>query len=463
MKLNYFNFKPFHGDILMTNDLGRYLFVAPDQFRQIMAGKVSPESELGQRLMDAKMAYPDTDLAFSYRNRFDLREIKGFLHSATALHIFVVTTACNMRCVYCQANNGHDCPHTYMTEEIAERAVDLALQSPEVCLSFEFQGGEPLLNFPVIRHIVEYAEPRKGRHKIEYSLVSNLTLLTDEILDFLEQYHIGISTSLDGPDFVHNRNRMFADGKETFASVVKSIERVRSRKLSIGAIETTTKASLPYPEQIVRTYADLGFDGVFIRPLTPLGKAAMHWDEIGYTAEEFIAFYRKALDEILRINTSGKFFKEAHASILMDRIQGRNMNYMELRSPCGAAMGQMAYYADGNVFTCDEGRMLYEMGQNEFLLGNVHTSTYKELVRTSVCKTVCSSSALETIPSCCDCVYQPYCGTCPVVNYAMTGDIIEKHPRSYRCRIYSGMLDELFRKLRENQDGSVQVLKKWVN
>ncbi len=463
MNLNYFNFKPFHGDILMTNDFGRYLFVNPQEFKQIISRHVDTESELGQRLIATKMAYPETDLAFSYMNRYDLREIKGFLYSATALHIFVVTTACNMRCVYCQANNGSDCPHMYMNQETAEKAVDIALQSPEVFLSFEFQGGEPLLNFPIIKHIVEYAEPRKGHHKIEYNLVSNLTLLTDEILDFLEQYHIGVSTSLDGPDFVHNKNRMFADGTETFETVVESIGRVRSRTIKIGAIETTTKASLKHPEQIVQTYADLGFDSVFIRPLTPLGKAAMHWNEIGYTAEEFVGFYAKALEEIFRINRAGKFFKEAHATILLDRIQGKNVNYMELRSPCGAAVGQMAYYADGNIFTCDEGRMLFEMGQDTFLLGNVFKSSYQDLVKSSVCKTVCASSSLETLPSCCDCVYQPYCGTCPVVNYAMTKDVIEKQPGNYRCKIYSGMLDSLFTKLRENDVEITKILRKWGN
>ena len=69
-----------------------------------------------------------------------------------------------------------------------------ALQSPEHYLNFEFQGGEPLLNYPVIRHIVEYAEKNKQAHSIQYSVVTNLTLLSDEMLDFFEQYDVRIST-----------------------------------------------------------------------------------------------------------------------------------------------------------------------------------------------------------------------------------------------------------------------------
>lgn len=139
------------------------------------------------------------------------------------------------------------------------------------------------------------------------------------------------------------------------------------------------------------------------------------------------------------------------------------MNYMELRSPCGAGVGQLAYYADGNIFTCDEGRMLHEMGQSTFKLGNVYKSTYRDLINNNICKTVCSASVLESLPTCCDCVYQPYCGTCPVVNYALEGDVIEKQPRGYKCSVYSGILDYLFTKFYENDDETMKILNSWSN
>lgn len=78
------------------------------------------------------------------------------------------------------------------------------------------------------------------------------------------------------------------------------------------------------------------------------------------------------MDALIEINKKGRFIKEDHASILLRRVRGDFMNYMELRSPCGAGVGQLAYYADGDIFTCDEGRMLHEMGQSTFRLGNVY-------------------------------------------------------------------------------------------
>ncbi len=463
MKLNYFNFKQFQDKVLMTNDLGSHLFVSEDQFKTIVTGKVDSASELGQKLLSKHMAYDDTKLEYSAFLKHDLRRIKNHLNTATSLHIFVVTTACNMSCIYCQANNGEKCSSLFMTKEIAEKAVDIALQSPTHYLSFEFQGGEPLLNFDVIKHIVTYTEQKKGDHEISYNVVTNLTLLTDEILDFLCEHHFGISTSIDGPELVHNSNRPFPNGNGTFSKVVDSVQRIRNRGLRVGAIQTTTRAALQYPREIARAYRDLGFESIFIRPLTPLGKATVNWDQIGYTPDEFLEFYSAALDELIQINKTERFLKEDHAAIFLSRIGGKSINYMELRSPCGAGIGQLAYYSDGYVFTCDEGRMLYEMGDRAFCLGNVFESSYNDIINNGVCKTVCASSILETIPSCCDCVYQPYCGTCPVVNYAKSKDVIEKEPRGYRCKIYSGMLDYLFSLMLAQEKDTINILSMWSN
>ena len=463
MKLNYFNFKQFGDQILLTNDFGKYAFVSKEDFKRIIANKIDAESELSQMLIDKKMIYCESDLKYTFDNKYQLREIKGHVNTATSLHIFVVTTVCNMSCVYCQANNGRDNSYLVMDKGMAEKAVDIALQSPEHSLCFEFQGGEPLVNFETIRHIVEYAEAHKKNHAIAYTVVTNLTLLTDKMLEFFVNYQFGISTSIDGNELVHNNNRKFQNGSGTFTKVIETVKRVREAGIHVGAIETTTKFSMDYPKEIVRTYAELGFESIFIRPLTPLGKAAKYWDEIGYTPEEFSDFYAQAMDEILLINKGGRSMKEDHASILLRRIRGDYMNYMELRSPCGAGVGQMAYYADGNIFTCDEGRMLHEMGVSTFRLGNVYDDKYVDIINSSVCKTVCASSILESVPTCCDCVYQPYCGTCPVVNYALSGDLLEKQPRGYRCRIYSGILDYLFANFYENNEDTMKILNSWSN
>ena len=280
------------------------------------------------------------------------RKAKGYLLSSTSLHIFVLTNACNLNCVYCQARD-HEHVHVEKKSfETAEKAVMTALQSPEHYLNFEFQGGEPLLNYPVIRHIVEYAEKNKQAHSLQYSVVTNLTLLSDEMLDFFEQYDVRISTSLDGNSELHNANRSDRLGVGSFENVVATIKKIQERNLPIGAIQTTTRQSLSKSKQIIDTYRELGFQSVFIRPLTKLGTAIPNWNEIGYSASEFVQFYRECLSYILELNKQGKPFSEGHAGIFLSKIlSGQAQNYMELRSPCGAAIGQAAYYFNGDVYT----------------------------------------------------------------------------------------------------------------
>lgn len=461
MKLNYFNFKEIKEKVLLTNDFGKYAFIDKSDFKKLISKDIDVDSKIGRKLVSAGIVYNESDIRFSELNEYRLRTVKSHMATATSLHIFVVTTMCNMNCLYCQANNGTSTPNCFMSEEIAKKAVDIALQSPEKCLSFEFQGGEPLLNFAIIKYMTEYAESTNKNHIIEYNLVSNLTLLTDEMLDFFERHNFSISTSLDGSADIHNSNRPLKDGTGSYNKCIEGICRVRDRGLSIGAIQTTTKYSLNNAKQIIDAYIEAGFSSIFVRHLTQLGKASKRWETIGYSAKEFLEFYKEIIDALIQLNKEGVFVREQHASIFLKRINGRRMNYMELRSPCGGGIGQLAYFADGRIFTCDEGRMLAEMGIDSFQLGDVRNDNYESLMRNGSCKTVCAASMLETIPTCCDCVYQPYCGTCPVVNYAINEDIMEKQPGSFRCEVYRGILDYLFELILENDEETIKVLNRW--
>ena len=461
--LNHFNFKKVSEKIfLLTNDFGQYIFLSESEFSLLLTQKVQDGSDLQHQLKEKLFLLEPMDL-FSADIAQRLREIKQYVFAPTSLHIFVVTNTCNLQCVYCQAQAHKKNNHGYMDRETARKAVDIAIQSPAKNLTFEFQGGEPLLNYPVIQEIVSYTESIEHGKNIDFTIVSNLSLLTDDMLDFFIRHKVSISTSLDGPPELHDKNRPPCSGNSSHELLMRAIQRIHERNYSVSGIETTTKQSLAYAREIVREYVKIGSNGVFIRPLTPLGFAKDEWSRIGYTPEEFLHFYKEAFNEVLAINKTGKVFPEQHAAILLKKILfGQGINYMDLRSPCGAGIGQLAYYYDGNIYTCDEARMVAESGDLAFLLGHVETSSYRDVVSCDNCKAACASSVIETLPACCDCVYQPYCGVCPVVNYAMEGDIFPREMHSYRCRIYSGILDFLFELLRENDPSTIQILESWV-
>ena len=463
MKNNYFNFKQWKDKMLLTNEQGRYILLGKRDFLNLVNKRYDLLSkEILQTLKDRFFIYDIDEDVFIEKVANAYRDNKQYLFSATSLHIFVMTNACNMCCVDCQAQDSAQEKKGKMQEMTAKAAVDIALQSPNEYLTFEFQGGEPLLNFETIKYIVEYSEQNKNHKQIQYSLVTNTLLLNEEMIQFFKKYDVSISTSLDGCKEVHNSNRPKIDGDGTYDYVSRNIKWLQSNDIQVGAIETTTKISLKNAEKIIETYHNLGLNHLFIRPLTPLGYAKEHWAEIGYEPEEFLKFYKQCILILLEHNRNGIRMSEGHARIFLKKIlTGYSENYMELRSPCGAGIGQMAYYYDGNIYTCDEGRMVAEMGDQMFCLGNVNYSTYDDLMENRVCKVTCQASVLESLPGCCDCVYHPYCGVCPVISYASDNSIYTRESNVYRCKIYKGILDILFEILLE-EPGAEDILKAWI-
>lgn len=461
--INHFNFKREQdGTFLITNDYGCYDFLTKEEFLSMVKGSITESSSLYRRLRKKSFLLEPPDI-FAEKTAEQFRGMKNYLFQGTDLHIFVMTNQCNLQCIYCQAQDHMAVKKGMMSIETGRKAIDVALQSPNHHLTFEFQGGEPLLNFPVIRQMIIYAEQMKGEKQIDFTLVSNFSLLTEEIADFLLAHKVAICTSLDGPEELHDRNRKAMNGRSSYQAMLRGRKILMERGCLPSAIQTTTRYSLGKAKEIIREYLAEGQQSIFIRPLTPLGFAKSDWEKIGYTAEEFLNFYQEALQEIIRLNLKGIFFKEQHACFFLKKmLRGEADNYMELRSPCGATFGQLAYYYDGSIYTCDEARMVAEAGSPAFRLGDVYTSSYRDLLSSRVCKAAAEASVLETLPGCCDCVYQPYCGVCPVVEYALHGNIFAQEPNGYRCRIYKGILDCLFAVLRHGTDAEQQVLKSWV-
>lgn len=462
MRLNYFNFDLRDDQYFLTNDFGYFIYLSIDEFRYLIQERYDCIAERTLANLKTKyFIYVEEPAVFVEKMVEPYRDSKQYTLQGTSLHIFVMTNACNMNCVYCQAQDSEQLNKGKMSIETAEKAVDIALQTPVRKMTFEFQGGEPLTNFETIKYIVKYSQAQCNDKEVDYSVVTNTLLLTDEMLQFFKDNKVTISTSLDGNQIVHDQNRRTVLGKGTHNKVVENIRRIQEAGVTVGAIQTTTRMSLNYAKEIVDEYVANGLGCVFVRPLTPLGYANEHWGEIGYSTQEFLAFYSNALREIIERNKNGISIAEGHAVIFLQKILGHVAgNYMELRSPCGAATGQIAYYYDGNIYTCDEGRMLAEMGNPSFQLGNVYEDNYNTIMESRVCSVTCQASVLEGLPNCCDCVYQPYCGVCPVINLALDDNIYEREPNNYRCRIYRGMLDIIFDLLKDKETEA--IFQSWI-
>ena len=199
--------------------------------------------------------------------------------------------------------------------------------------------------------------------------------------------------------------------------------------------------------------------GTYVRPLTLPGCARENWEAVGYFPEEYVQFCCRLLDYIMAKYVQGIDISEAAASIYLKRIlNGESVGHPEFYSPCGAACGQIAVNFDGNIYTCDEGRMLANIGDEIFRLGSMD-NTYRELMLSPAAHAVCMASCVEALPVCCECVYLPYCSVCPVVTYGCEGDLFHRNEHAYKCVITKGILIHLFSVIRRNKANEMEILR----
>jgi len=434
--LNNFRARKLGNRYFVTTDHGSHCVLSESEFKQLKQNKLDKIMGL---LEEREIILNDRNLEEAVRltrNRYN------FLARGTSLHIVVVTKRCNMKCIYCQASSetmnrtGFD-----MDMDTAKKTVDFIFQTPSKGLTIEFQGGEPLLNWGVVKYIIKYARKRTGKD-LRISFVTNMTEMDNEKMNFLIDNDIGVCTSLDGPKELHDHNRKFFGGSN-YGQVVKWIKRFneynkKNMNSHINALVTLTRESLKHPEEIVDEYVELGLKQIHLRFLNNLGVAKKAWTTINYSVDEYLDFWKKAVEHIETLKEKGIEIDERIVTIMTRKIGTEfDANYLDLRSPCGAAIGQLVYDFNGDIFTCDEARMIDE---DLFKLGNVNKDIYSDVV---TCDKACAviNSSINDQYICDNCVYKPYCGVCPVCNYAEQGNIVGKISETDRCRIYKAQFD----------------------
>jgi len=370
---------------LVANIVGDLLLLTGEELERVISLGIRPGDGLYERAFEKLLVAGKNQRAQLQLLALRLRSRMAFLREPTALHLFVVTLRCEHSCPYCQVSRRSvDRERFDMSEEIALRAVDVALSAPARRIKIEFQGGEPLLNFELVHKIVTAAQERApDRNKtVEFVIASNLALLTDDVLGFCRDNGILLSTSLDGPADLHNRNRP-RPGGNSHALAVAGIRRAQGvlGRSGVSALMTTTAASLDRVEEIVDEYLRLDLGGIFLRPLSPYGFAIKTKQFTRYDGPEWLAFYERGLRYIIDVNRRGHHFPEFYASLLLKRmLSDQPIGYVDLRSPAGVGLGALVYNYDGKVFAADEGRMLTEMGDRTFEPGDLRTDDYHSLV-----------------------------------------------------------------------------------
>ena len=474
-KLGYFRWGAIgDGRTVLTNDAGEFEVLADGDFSDLLAGRLDEAHPRHRALHDKGFLRQDLDLEEMARK---VRRKRRYLGNGVHLAVVITTLRCNQSCRYCHASRTDmHRTDTDMSIDTARMVIDHALKTPSPYLCFEYQGGEPTVNFDVLKFCVEYSR-EKNRYEgktLDHSVVTNMTYMNQERADWLLDNGVLVCTSLDGPKAVHDGNRPWrGDNSGAYDSVIKWMDYFNQRYIDLGydpelwhvdALTTLTRASLDRWKEIVDLYVARGIRNIHLRPLNPFGFATKTWRAIGYEMSEFLDVYEQALDYILELNKQGVQIMEGTASTFLKKmLTPDDPNFVDIRSPVGSGTGQLCYGYDGSLFPSDEGRMVHGMGDDVFRIGHVSDTSFEAAVQHPTVRALAAASLLDSLPMCESCWNAPWCGVRPLHNYMQSGDLFGQRPNTPKCPQHMGIARMLLQRIADDPDGdNLKIFRRWT-
>ncbi len=342
-----------------------------------------------------------------------------------------VNTGCNLSCSYCYKEDlQKPSAGKEMTFETAKQSIDMLLtESPDIDrYNLVFFGGEPLTNFSLITNIIEYTERlfQSAGKKIDFSLTTNATLLTESTIEYLDDHAVGIAVSMDGPRAFHDRNRITIGGKGTYDVVRKKVDLLLARYKSrpVGVRVTLTHGILDVERIWDHLFNTIGFAEVGFAPVTSGDTTAFNLVE-----EELIQLYANMKDlgqlylsEALKGRNIG--FSNLH-QLLTDLHEGRKK-----KLPCGAGVGMVAVDNEGGVNLCHR-----FTGSDQPLMGHVERG-----MDIAALNTFLNQRQNHLAARCATCRIRNLCaGGCYHESYTRVGDASE--PTSHYCDLMRNWID----------------------
>lgn len=461
-----FRFIPFDDETYFcSNEVGEWLFLSKPDLVAFVRHQLPTTSSAYSNLKAKHFLYDGNSQAALDLLPIKIRTKRANQSEFTKLHLFVVTLRCDYSCQYCQVSRQTDDKTEYdMSFETADRALDAVFKSPAKAIKLEMQGGEPLLNFPLICHIIENATERNRyeNRDLRFVITTNLTFIDHNILEFCRTHRVHISTSLDGLESVHNKNRP-RPGKNGYEITLEGIRNAQAYlgNDQVSAVMTTTEATLADPKGLVDAYIRANLSGIFLRPLSPYGFAIKTGQVNRYNMTRWLEFYKEALTYILEVNRNGYRLVEFYTQMIVTKLFSPfGGNYVDLQSPTGAGLAAIIYNYDGKVYSGDEARMLAESGDYTFQMGDLHRQTYEEIFLNENYQEIVESTVSESLPQCSECAYLPYCGTDPLYHYATQKDVIGHKAFSTFCQKNMGIFNHILTIFKNNPEDR-EILLSW--
>jgi uncharacterized protein len=268
-----------------------------------------------------------------------------------------ITNQCNLACTYCYEYSPDKISKTdgkpkFMPASVAESSIDMLIKESgeRPSIHITFFGGETLLNFPMLRSSIDYAKRKcgeVGKH-VEFSLTTNATLLTAEIVDFLAEHRVGITISIDGDRELNDRMRIFHDGRGSYDTILPRIQMLlqRHKTNSIGA-RVTLSSGVHHVRRIYEHLTqEIGFAAVGFSPATanPDRLYSIGETRMGNVLEGFEDLAWEYRDYAV----SGRHHGFTNANDTLKELHAG----MSKAYPCGAGLGLLGVGTAGDINLC---------------------------------------------------------------------------------------------------------------
>lgn len=338
--------------------------VDPATMRHSFAGRYAP-----QALADCVQSFLRLDILRDADLPQIPREIVKVEEIPLSTIVLNVNTGCNLACTYCYKEDlTTPSKGEKMQFATAKASFELLLKQAvsRDRVNVVFFGGEPLSNMPLIRAVVEYAVPRAAElgKVVDFSLTTNATLLTEEMVDWFDSHRFALTVSMDGPKALHDVNRLTVGGRGTYDVVASKVRMLlaRYRARPVGVRVTLTRGVTDVIGIHDHLKNDLGFAEVGFGPATSGPVSVFNLDEAGLKQvfEDMKTLGRRYTEAAMRGENIG--FSNMH-QLLTDIAQGTKKAV-----PCGAGLGMLAVDKSGDLHLCHR-----FVGSNQPTYGNVET------------------------------------------------------------------------------------------
>ncbi|MCK5233670.1 MAG: radical SAM protein, partial [Candidatus Aenigmarchaeota archaeon] len=345
---------------LVTTRHGGFTILSCEEYELLFRGTFTENGELFKKLNNAGIVILKENLKniiFSFE-----KQLAYFL--APKVYLINISNECNLVCKYCHANATQYNAET-MTEEIMDKTIEFMISSPAKSFHIEFQGGEPLAKFKTLKKFImklHAAANETGKKINSPVIVSNMTLMTEEIANFILENNIGLCSSLDGPKELHNLQRQYVNGSGSYDSVIKWLRYLKDNKKTVNIMPTITAHSIKFgAKKIVDEYVKLGVKKVMFRPMYCIGRGKSNKEELVVTVEKFIPFWKESIEYMAELTKKGTLVFDPIIQTMLRNMLGFPRSYMCLRMPCGAGISQVSISPDGTIFPCDLAKSMPEL------------------------------------------------------------------------------------------------------